>query len=516
MTASAAPASYIDEFRKGFGQNVLASLVVFLVALPLCMGIAIASGAPPVTGLITGIVGGIIVGFFAGSPLLVSGPAAGLAVLVYELIQQYGLIALGPVVLLSGVIQLAAGLARIGVWFRVVSPAVVSGMLAGIGILIIASQLHVMFDALPMPHGLQNFGKFPERLFTAISDGVGIAAALLGLATIVIMLAWEKLRPHALRHIPGALLAVVTVTLVAQFGNLDVNRINLPENLFAAVKVPGPDLLALFAVPGIWVSALVFAFIASAETLLSAAAVDRMHNGARTKYDKELVAQGVGNTICGLLGALPMTGVIVRSAANVQAGATSRLSTILHGTWMLLFVLALPWLLRMTPVAALAGILVFTGFKMINPKQMRELSQYGKGTLAVFAITAITIVATDLLVGVVTGFAISLLRLALRAASVHLSLKPNGEHSYLLRLVGSATFLAVPKLARALETVPPNTVVHLDISRLSHIDHACLVLLRDWQRTAASTGCKLVIDEETLEAKAESNGGRRAIVEALS
>lgn len=500
---------------KGIGQNVLASLVVFLVALPLCMGIAIASGAPPVLGLITGIVGGIIVGFVAGSPLLVSGPAAGMAVLVYELIQQHGLIALGPVVLLSGLIQLVAGFARIGVWFRVVSPAVVSGMLAGIGILIIASQLHVMFDSVPMPHGLQNFGKFPELLFAAVSDGIGGSAALLGAATIAIMIGWEKFRPHALRQLPGALLAIVLVTALAQIADLDVNRIKMPESLFAAVKVPGADLLALFAVPGIWVSALVFAFIASAETLLSAAAVDRMHNGERTKYDKELMAQGLGNSICGLLGALPMTGVIVRSAANVQAGATSRLSTILHGVWMLLFVLALPWLLRMAPVAALAGILVFTGFKMINPKQMFELSQYGKGTLAVFGITAFTIVATDLLVGVITGFAVSLLRLSLRAAWLNIKVSQIADQEWSLRLVGWASFLNVPRLAMALEQVPPGTVLHLDLSRLKHIDHACVVLLRDWQRTSAATGNRLVVDDDDLDARSEASGVR-AMVQALT
>lgn len=506
MTALATP-------KKDIGQNVLASLVVFLVALPLCLGIAIASGAPPATGLITGIVGGIVVGALSGSPLLVSGPAAGLAVLVFDLIQRHGLVALGPVVLLSGLMQLAAGFLRIGVWFRVVSPAVVSGMLAGIGILIVASQLHVMFDAAPLPHGLDNFAAFPRVLWSALSEGAGLAAGLLGLATIAIMMAWDKLRPAALRYLPGALLAIVAVTVIAQVADLPVKRIDLPDG-FLKLSLPGAEVLGLFAEPSIWLSAAVFAFIASAETLLSAAAVDRMHDGPRTRYDRELVAQGVGNSICGVFGALPMTGVIVRSAANVQAGATTRLSTILHGVWILLFALLLPWLLRMTPVAGLAGILVYTGFKMVNPRQIRELARFGRGTVVVFFVTTITIVATDLLIGVLTGFAVSLLRLAIRAAILHSHLRQLAPGEWRLRLVGSATFLSVPHLSRVLDRIPDGALVHLDISRMRHIDHACLVLLKDWQRTAEAKGCQLVIDEDHLDTCVES-GGRRALVQAL-
>lgn len=497
---------------KGYAQDLVASFVVFLVALPLCMGIAIASGVPPAAGLITGIIGGLVVGSIAGSPLLVSGPAAGMVVLVYEVIQQHGIAALGISVLLAGVIQLLAGLARTGIWFRMVSPSVVNGMLAGIGLLIVASQFHVMFDAKPGAHGLDNIAAIPERLLSVFSGGSGIVAVTLGVATMAVMIGWEKLRPHRLRLVPGALLAVALATLVAELAGLPVKRVALPDNLLSAVHFLDPkEVLGVFS-PSLLISGVAFALIASAETLLAAGAVDRMHTGARSQYDRELCAQGVGNMLCGLLGALPMTGVIVRSAANVQAGAVSRRSAILHGAWLLILALLLPGLLRLMPVASLAAVLVYTGFKMIKPQQMRELAEYGQGSVVVFAITALTIFATDLLTGVAIGLVVSLLRLALRAARLHLNLRPgDAQGTMVLRLVGFATFLNVPWIARVLDKVPAGTVLHVDIERLRHIDHACFDLLQDWARTSATQGSQLVVDWQTLEARTEGLSPHREL-----
>jgi len=503
---------------KGLTQDLLASIVVFLVALPLCMGVAIASGAPPAAGLITGIIGGILVGVLAGAPLLVSGPAAGMVVLVYDVIQGHGIAALGAVVLLSGVIQLLAGLARTGIWFRMVSPAVVNGMLAGIGLLIVLSQFHVVFDAKPYAHGLENLAGVPARLLSVFSDGSGAVAGVVGLATIAIMMGWEKLRPTSMKLVPGALLAVVLVTLAAQLGDLPVRRVQLPDNLWASVQLATPtSVWSVLTSPSLLVSAVAFAFIASAETLLAAAAVDRMHDGARANFDRELFAQGIGNMVCGLLGALPMTGVIVRSAANVQAGAVSRKSAILHGAWLLGLAMLLPWLLRMMPVSCLAAILVYTGLKMVKPSQVKELREYGKGTVAVFVITALTIVATDLLTGVAVGVAVSVLRLALRAARLHANLRP-GAHAgqQMLRLVGSVTFLNVPWVARLLAKVPDNTELVVDISRLHHIDHASLVLLQDWARTAPARGCKMVIDWAQIEEFTEGGSSHRELATMTS
>ncbi|WP_134620978.1 SulP family inorganic anion transporter, partial [Pseudomonas aeruginosa] len=308
--------------RDTLPRDLMASVVVFLVALPLCMGIAIASGMPPAKGLLTGIVGGLVVGFLAGSPLQVSGPAAGLAVLVFELVRTYGEAMLGPILLLAGAIQLLAGRLRLGCWFRVTSPAVVYGMLAGIGILIVLSQLHVMLDLAPKASGLDNLLAFPQAAFAALGSlgmDSGLDAALLGLGTIAVMWGWDKLRPQRLRFLPGALLGVSLATLASLWLALDVRRVEVPANLGEAIDWLRPaDLLAL-ADPSLLLAAVVVAFIASAETLLSAAAVDRLHDGPRSDMDRELSAQGVGNMLCGMLGALPMTGVIVRSSANVNA-----------------------------------------------------------------------------------------------------------------------------------------------------------------------------------------------------
>ncbi|MFC0084906.1 SulP family inorganic anion transporter [Dyella flava] len=496
--------------RGWFSRDLLGSIVVFLVALPLCMGIAIASGMPPAAGLVTGIVGGVVVGAISGSPLQVSGPAAGLAVLVFELVREHGVAALGPVVLLAGLIQIVAGLGRVGVWFRMISPAVVAGMLSGIGILIVASQLHVLIDALPKARGLENFAALPGALMDAMSGGAGSMVALLvGLATIAIMLGWEKLRPPSLRFVPGALLAVVAVTATVQWLGADVKKVEVPSNLLAAISLPTFESLAALSQPSLLLAALTFALIASAETLLSAAAVDRMHGGARTHYDRELTAQGVGNLICGVLGALPMTGVIVRSAANVQAGSATRMATIMHGGWILVFAMLLPWLMRMTPVACLAGILVFTGIKMVNLKQMKALAAYGRSTALIYLVTTLAIVATDLLTGVLIGFALSLLRLVWQFSQLRIGLDQHAEPgTSRLRLDGSATFLKVPALARVLERVPPNTRLMLELDRLNHVDQACLELLADWGRHAPARGSELVVDWSALQRRVE--GTRQA------
>ena len=269
--------------RQFLARDVTASIVVFLVAMPLCMGIAVASGVSPEKGLITGIIGGIVVGLLAGSPLQVSGPAAGLAVIVYELVRDQGLSALGPILLLAGAIQLAAGIFRLGGWFRAISPAVVHGMLAGIGVLIVVGQFHVLFDHRPLPSGLQNLAAAPGRLFGLSSNLQATEFAFaIGVATILAMLGWEKFRPRALRLLPGALVGVVVGTLLSLSLGLDVARVQVPASIVGAIAPPSASALASWLNPAIFAAALAIAFISSAETLLSAAAVDKMHDGVRT------------------------------------------------------------------------------------------------------------------------------------------------------------------------------------------------------------------------------------------
>lgn len=496
-----------ETIKATLPRDLMASVVVFLVALPLCMGIAIASGLPPAKGVITGIVGGLVVGWLAGAPLQVSGPAAGLTVLVFELVQQYGAAMLGPILLLTGALQLLAGRLKLGCWFRVTAPAVVYGMLAGIGILIVLSQLHVMMDAQPEASGLDNLGAFPAALWAALpfSGGNGMAAASLGLLTIACMWTWDRLRPQRLRLLPGALLGVAAATLVGLWLGLDVRRVEVPDNLADAISWLQPADLLAFADPGLLVAALAVAFIASAETLLSAAAVDRMHQGPRADFDRELTAQGVGNMLCGVLGALPMTGVIVRSSANVQTGARTRLSAMLHALWLLAAVVLLAALLEQIPVASLAGVLVYTGLKLIDLDALRQLGRYGRMAMLIHVATALTIVATDLLTGVLLGFALTLAQLAWQASRLKIGVVRDGRRVE-LRMQGAATFLRVPQLARALQGVPQDAWLHVPMAHLRYIDHACMELLEEWQRANQASGARLIIEARALTRRVE---GRR-------
>ena len=484
-------------------RELLASVVVFLVALPLCMGIAIASGMPPAKGLITGIIGGLVVGWLAGSPLQVSGPAAGLAVLVFELVRQHGIAMLGPILLLAGFLQLVAGRLRLGCWFRVTAPAVVYGMLAGIGVLIVLSQIHVMLDGVPKPSGLDNLSGFPAAVAQAIPS-LGWQAGLLGLGTMLVMWTWDKWRPQKLRFVPGALLGVGLTTGVSLLLALQVKRVEVPNNLAEAIDWLRPADLLNLADPNLLIAAFAVAFIASAETLLSAAAVDRMHNGQRSDFDKELTAQGVGNMLCGIVGALPMTGVIVRSSANVQAGATTRFSAIFHGLWLLAFVLLLSSVLQSIPIASLAGVLVYTGFKLVDLKAFRGLARYGRMPMFTYAATALAIIFTDLLTGVLVGFGLTLAKLAWKASRLKISLVDLPQANEMeLRLNGAATFLKVPALTQILAKVPAGNTLHVPLNYLSYIDHACLELFEEWGRANAAKGSKLMIEPRGLKRRLE-------------
>ncbi|HUJ36503.1 MAG TPA: SulP family inorganic anion transporter [Hyphomicrobium sp.] len=487
-----------------FGRDFLASIVVFLVALPLCMGISLASSLPPTAGIVTGIIGGIVVGVISGAPLQVSGPAAGLSVLVWQLVQQFGTDMLGVIVLFAGLIQLVAGLCKLGQWFRAVSPAVISGMLAGIGVLILASQFHVMLDYKPIGTGIQNLMGIPTSLMNAWSSGDHhLQAAEIGALTIGTIIAWSLLAPKSWRLFPAPLMgAIVAIVAAAALGLSDINYVNVPDNFWSVAVYPTPDKLMRITEWPILLGAISIAFIASAETLLCATAVDQMHRGPRTKYDRELAAQGIGNSICGVLGVLPMTGVIVRSGANVEAGAVTRASAILHGVWLLLFVSVIPFTLRYIPTSALAAILVYTGYKLAYPKVVPKLLEFGKTEVFIYVVTIVMIVLTNLLEGVLVGLALSLLKLLY--AFSHLEIRKEetpAENRVDLYLEGSATLVRLPKLAAELEGLKPGAQVHVHVNQLDYIDHACLDLLTNWDRQHSGTGGTLTIEWDELTRK---------------
>ncbi len=500
--------------QSTFSKDFLASIVVFLVALPLCMGIAIASGVPPALGLITGIIGGIVVGFLAGSPLQVSGPAAGLAVLVYELVQEHGLEILGVVLVGAGALQLAAGLLKVGQWFRAISPSVIHGMLAGIGVLILASQFHVMLDDSPRGSGLENLFSIPEALYKGVFplDGSNHhLAAAIGLLTIVTTLGWNRFRPAKLKMVPSALVAVVVASAVAAVWDFPIKRIETPANLIDAANFPALADFSKLLEGEFIILAVVFAFVASAETLLCASAVDQMHNGPRTNYDRELAAQGVGNLLCGAVGALPMTGVIVRSSANVQAGARTRASAIIHGGWLLATVAIFPWLLNRIPTACLAAILVYTGFKLVNIARIRRIAGFGRAELVIYFATLIGIVATDLLTGVLIGLGLAILKLLYTFAHLKVVSETSEDGNRIdLVLHGSATFLSLPRLAAALEQTPSGKQVHVHVEHLSYIDHACLDMLASWEEQYQTTGGDLEVEWHELVDRYHTVGADRS------
>jgi MFS superfamily sulfate permease-like transporter len=469
-----------------FKQDFAASVVVFLVALPLCVGVAVASGVPAELGIVTGIVGGLVTGLLPGSSLQVSGPAAGLTVLVFEAVHEHGLGTLGVIVLATGLLQLGMGALRWGRWFRAISVAVVEGMLAGIGLVLIAGQLYAMTRSKAPSSGLDKIAGLPEMLADSLGSGPAVASLLLGAGTIAVLVLWPRL-PKKVRLVPGPLAAVALATVASLAFALPVTKVTV-EGLLAAIQPPAPSAFADLAGIGVVSTVLAFTLIASAESLFSAAAVDRLHDGPRTDYDKELMAQGVGNTVCGLLGALPMTAVIVRSAANVQAGARTRASRVMHGAWLLLFAALLPAALGVIPIPALAAVLVYSGFKLIPVKGLVALWRGHRGEAVILVATALSIVAISMFEGVLIGLALAVVKTAWEASHVKLEIVDKGAGPVQAHLSGNATFLRLPKILDALEAIPQDRPVELNLSRVHHLDHACRTALENWAERHGTAG----------------------------
>ncbi|GHH82261.1 sulfate transporter [Streptomyces sulfonofaciens] len=466
-------------------RDVLASLVVFLVALPLCVGVAVASGVPAELGLITGIVGGLVVGCLPGSTLQVSGPAAGLTVLVFEAVQELGLGALGAVVLGAGLVQVALGALGFGRLFRAITVAVVHGMLAGIGLVLIFGQLYTMADVEQPRSGIDKIAGLPHLVGEIATSSGALTAFAVGAATIAVLVLWRKL-PARAQLVPAPLAAVALATAATAVAGWSVPRVEV-QGLLSAVQPPGgADFASLGSLAALG-TVVAFALIASAESLFSAAAVDRMHDGARTDYNKELMAQGVGNTICGMLGALPLTAVIVRSSANIQAGARTKLSRILHGLWLVLFAALLPAAIGVIPLAALAGVLVHAGCKLIPVKELRPLWRAHRGEALVLAATATAIITTNMFEGVLLGILLAVVKSAWETSHIHLDVHETTDGRLIVTITGSATFLRLPRMLETLEALPGDRPVELDLSELRHLDHACRTTLENWAHQRGTT-----------------------------
>lgn len=466
---------------SNWAKDVPASLVVFLVALSLSLGIAVASGATPFSGLIAASIGGIVVGLFGGAPMQVSGPAAGLTVMVFGYVQQFGLPSLGIIVVVCGVIQMLGGVLRIARAAMAMSPAVLHAMLAGIGILITLGQVRGLFGAKPGKNAIDNLVTLPEVIANASS-----APMIIGGVTLAVLLLWPKVEKKV-PFLPGSLVAILVGTVVSLLLPADsFPRVEITGSLLDAIHLPTFADRALTDFLGAGVA---LAIVASAESLLCAVATDNLHSGPRANLDRELFGQGLGNTLSGLLGGLPVTGVIVRSSANIAAGARTRWSAILHGVWMLVFVVFFGTLLTKVPMAALAALLVQVGVKLVKVKEVKKVAAFGD--LLVYMVTIGGVVFWNLLWGIAIGFGLAIALLLKRISSIDVtsSEKDNGEVEVCVR--GNLSFLSVPSLVARLRELPPKRTLQVRFE-IEGLDHAAVEAVRSWRVGYEKSGGKVV------------------------
>lgn len=475
--------------------DLSASIVVFLVAVPLSLGIAVASGAPILAGLVAAVVGAVVAGLLGGSPLQVSGPAAGLTVIVAELVDRFGWEVTCLITAGAGVLQIVFGLTRLARFAQAIPPAVVHGMLAGIGVTIALGQLNVVLGGESPSGGVASMAALPG----SIAD-VSWAALLLGVLVIAIMLTWTRL-PARITVVPAALVAVVTATVVS-LAFTDVVRVELGGSLLDALSTP---MLPESDWAGVLGGMLTVALIASVESLLSAVAVERMRPGLPSDPDRELLGQGAANTVSGMIGGLPVTGVIVRSGANVRAGAETRASAVLHGVWIAVFAIVLIGVIELIPMAALAGLLVMMGAGLIKPADIRTARAHGE--LAVYAVTVAGVVLLNLLEGVLAGLVLAGLLLLWRAvrARPHLDHGPEGRCELVVE--GSVSFLAVPRLARELHAVPRGADVTVRLVT-DYLDRAAYDHLLAWKARHEGTGGTVTVIEPDEARRTTAPGAR--------
>lgn len=481
-------------------SDLPASLVVFLVALPLCLGIALGSGAPLFSGLIAGIAGGIVIGIISGSQLSVSGPAAGLTTIVAAaLLKLPSFDTFLLAVVLAGVFQLVFGFLKFGILGDYVPGAVIKAMLAAIGIILILKQLphFVGYNAnyegdqnFLQPNGANTFSGVWESLNHLVP-----AAALIGLISLGIQVLWDKVlvkKGRFFQLVPAPLVVVLCAIALNQW----LLRFDSGMPPHALVSIPvassADEFRSFFTLPDfsaitnyeVWITAATIAIVASLETLLNIEAADELDPYQRvTPTNRELKAQGAGNLVSGLLGGLPVTSVIVRTSANVNAGAKTKMSAIFHGLLLLLCVAFIPRLLNLIPLPALAAVLIYTGYKLAKPAIFKELFQKGWDQFVPFVVTIVAILLTDLLKGICIGCLVGLffvLRSNFRSAVFIV----NDQHQYLFRLRKDVSFLNKPIVKARLEQVPAHSTVLIDTSRADFLDRDVVEVIEDFMKHA--------------------------------
>ncbi|MFE9464469.1 bifunctional SulP family inorganic anion transporter/carbonic anhydrase [Streptomyces virginiae] len=493
--------------RKDLPADLSASIAVFLIAMPLSLGIALATGAPLQAGLVAAAVGGIVAGRLGGAPLQVSGPAAGLTVVTAELIQRYGWRTTCAITVLAGVCQLGLAALRTARSALMVSPAIVHGMLAGIGVTIALAQLHIVLGGTPQSSAVANVLGLPAQLADLHPVALGVSAL-----TLVVLLGWPRLpgrAGRALRKLPAPLAAVATATAFAALAGLSLPRVDLPSwRSHALPEMPDGPVLGLVA------AVLTITLVGSVESLLSAVATDKLiaserstdNRPPRADLDRELRGQGAANIVSGALGGLPITGVAVRSVANVKSGAASRKSSMMHGFWVLLAAFLLVPLLDLIPLATLAALVMAVGVQMVSITHLRSVTRHREAL--VYGSTIVAVVLGGVLEGVAVGIAVAVALALHRLARTRITLEQldSGVHRVCAR--GQLTFLAVPRLSRVLNQIPQDAhaVVELDGS---FMDHAAYETIQDWQQSHLAHGGTLEVTGRSGQA-ARINGANPA------
>ncbi len=467
---------------KTWKKDIPASIVVFFVALPLCLGVALASGAPVFSGLIAGIIGGIIIGFMSGSNIGVSGPAAGLVVIVLNAITDLGAYELFLVaVVLAGIIQIVLGILKAGVIGYYFPSAVIKGMLCAIGISIFLKQI-------PLALGLTQ--SVDSSNLTSLLSFVTPGAVIITAISLFILIFWDNVlgkKSNFFKLLPGSLVAVVIgIVYQVTLGDTSHDIFAIDQDLL--VKVPVPESISDFASqftlpdfsglgnPMVWQVAFTIAIVASLETLLSVEATDKIDPYKRqTPTNRELVAQGVGNSLSGLIGGLPITQVIVRSSANAMSGGVSKLSTITHGVLLFVSVISIPAFLNLIPNAVLASILLVIGYKLGNPSLFKNMWKLGKSQFVPFIVTVLAILATDLLKGIIIGFAVGVVVLLLKSynnSHVMLVKDREGEKNlYHMNLAEEVTFVNRGAIVKELDALKPGSFLEIDVRKTKILDY---------------------------------------------
>ncbi|MCQ4213206.1 bifunctional SulP family inorganic anion transporter/carbonic anhydrase [Streptomyces longispororuber] len=468
------------------GADLSASVAVFLIALPLSLGIALATGAPLESGLVAAAVGGLVAGFLGGAPLQVSGPAAGLTVVTAELIQRYGWRTTCAITVMAGIAQLGLGCLRVARTALAVSPAVVHGMLAGIGVTIAVAQLHIVLGGTPESSVLDNLRALPAQV-----ANIHPAAFAMSALTLAVLFAWPRIPGRVgrgTRKVPAALVAVTASTVTAALLGLSLPEVDLPSwSSHALAGLPDGPVL------GIAAAVLTTTLVCSVQSLLGAVAADKLATGRpdlppemrRSNLDRELLSQGASNIVSGSLGGLPVAGVAVRTTANINAGAVSGNSSMLHGVWVVAATLLLVPVLELIPLASLGALVMAVGIQMVSLNHIRTVTRHRE--VLVYIVTTLGVVLFGVLQGVGLGVAVAVGVALHRLARTRITHETDARGVHHVRVRGQLTFLAVPRLSRALHQVPQgeDCVVELDGS---FMDHGAFEALQDWQKSHAAQG----------------------------